>query len=56
MILNNIVITLGFCVREHGLELTEYFLPLVHDFIHAEPGQQPRALVFDHLHDSGAVR
>jgi len=45
-----------FCVREQGLELSEYFLPLVQDFVHAEPGQQPRTFVFDFLHDSGAVR
>jgi len=45
-----------FCVREQGLELSEYFLPLVQDFVHAEPGQHPRTFVFDFLHDSGAVR
>lgn len=45
-----------FCMRDHGLELSEYLLSLVHDFVHAEPGQQPRAFVLDVFHDSGAVR
>lgn len=45
-----------FCVREQYLELSEYFFPLVQDFVHAKPGQQPWTFVFDFLHDSGAIR
>lgn len=43
-------------MHEHGPEMSEYFFPLVRDFVLAKPGQQPRAFVFDFFHDSGAVR
>lgn len=44
-----------FCMREHGPELSEYLLALVHDFVHAKSGQQQRTIVFDFFHDSGTV-
>lgn len=42
-------------MREHGPQPTEYLFPLVHDFVRAESGQQPRALVLDHLQHPGAL-
>jgi len=46
-----------FCMREHGPELSKYLSSLVHDFVHAEFGQHPRAFILDVFHDSGgAVR
>lgn len=43
-------------MREHSPETSKYLLSLVHDFVHAESGQQPRAFVLDVFHDSDAIR
>lgn len=41
---------------EHGPKVSKDLFPLVHDLVHAESGQQQRALVLDPLLDSGAGR
>lgn len=45
-----------FCMHKHGPKLSEYLFPLVHDFVHAESGQQPWAFVHNFLYDSSTIR
>lgn len=45
-----------FCMHKHSLELPEYLFSLVHDFVHAESGQQSWAFVLDLFHDSSAIQ
>lgn len=45
-----------FCMHKCDLELPEYLLSLIHNFVHAEFGQQSWTFVLDLLHDSSAVQ